>query len=130
MTHKGVIAGKPILLVASAGGSGRGSLTALEQMERFCDHTGARIFDRISVNRWNSDYKREAAHAAAKALAGGRRPGETVMHQRCKDDVDRPAFASRGGGTHASPIGCSVTGISRFQVRPRWPASDYEGPGS
>ena len=77
-TRKGVIAGKPVLLVASAGGSGRGSLTALEQMERFCDHTGASIFDRISVNRWNSDYKREAAYAAAKALAGGRRPGETV----------------------------------------------------
>jgi len=77
-THKGVIAGKPVLLVASPGGSGKGALTALQEMERFCDHTGAIVFDRISLNRWNSDYKRETAYAAAKALAGGRRPGETV----------------------------------------------------
>lgn len=69
---------KPVLLAASAGGSGRGTLTCLEQMERFCTHTGANVFDVISLNRWNADYKLEAAYQAARALAAGRRIGETV----------------------------------------------------
>jgi multimeric flavodoxin WrbA len=76
--YKGAIAGKPVLLVASPGGSGKGALTALEQMERFCDHTGATVFDRIAINRWNSDYKRETAYAAAKVIAGGRKVGGTI----------------------------------------------------
>jgi multimeric flavodoxin WrbA len=75
---KAALTGKPVLLVASPGGFGRGALTTLEQMERFCDHTGAKVFDYISVNRWNSDYKRETAYAAAKAIANGRRTGETI----------------------------------------------------
>jgi hypothetical protein len=32
-------------------------LSCLEQMDRFCRHTGAVIFDYIGINRWNSDYK-------------------------------------------------------------------------
>jgi hypothetical protein len=53
-------------------------LTCLEQMDRFCRHTGAVIFDYIGINRWNHDYKKAAAYAAAKAMAAGRRAGETV----------------------------------------------------
>ncbi|GHU57082.1 hypothetical protein AGMMS49975_21800 [Clostridia bacterium] len=53
-------------------------LTTLQQMERFCEHAGAIVFDYIMANRWNSDYKRDAAYYAAKALAGGRKIGETV----------------------------------------------------
>jgi multimeric flavodoxin WrbA len=69
---------KQVMLIASAGGTGNGLLTCLEQMDRFCRHTGAIIFDYIAVNRWNSDYKRVAARAAAAAIAGGRKNGETV----------------------------------------------------
>jgi multimeric flavodoxin WrbA len=72
------LSGKPVLLVASPGGSGNGLLTCLEQMDRFCRHTGAIIFDYIGINRWNSDYKRQAAYSAAKAMAEGRKHGETV----------------------------------------------------
>jgi len=64
--------GKPVILVASAGNSGHGLTPCLEQMERFCAHTGARVYDFIAVNRWNSDYKFEAAYSAAKAMASGR----------------------------------------------------------
>ena len=74
----GTLAGKPVLLVASPGGSGNGLLTCVEQMDRFCRHMGAVIFDYVGINRWNQDYKREAAYAAAKAMAGGRRAGETL----------------------------------------------------
>ncbi|GHU73932.1 flavodoxin family protein [Clostridia bacterium] len=76
--NKGVFAEKPILLVAVPGGSGNGALTCLEQMDRFCRHTSAVIYDTISVNRWNQDYKRVAVHAAAKAIASGRQAGATI----------------------------------------------------
>lgn len=68
----GALAGKPVLLVASAGGSGGGILTCLQQMERFCRHTGAEIFDYVGVNRWNGEYKKKAAYSAARAMAEGR----------------------------------------------------------
>jgi len=76
--EKGALAGKQILLIASPGGSGRGALTCLEQMERFCNQTSAVIFDYIAINRWNSDYKKEAVFAAAKAMASGRKAKETI----------------------------------------------------
>lgn len=76
--HEGALAGKPVLLAAVPGGSGNGLLPCLEQMNRFCMHTKAAVFDHIGVNRWNADYKRAAAYAAAKAMAEGRKPGETV----------------------------------------------------
>jgi multimeric flavodoxin WrbA len=74
----GGIAGKQCLLIASAGGSGNGITSALTQLERFCSHTNAVIFDYISINRWNNDYKRSAAYEAARAMAQGRKNGETV----------------------------------------------------
>lgn len=73
-----IMRNKQVLIIASAGGTGNGLLTCLEQMDRFCRHTGAAIFDYIGVNRWNSDYKRQAAKAAAYAMANGRKNGETV----------------------------------------------------
>ena len=75
---RSALSGKQALLVASPGGSGGGLLICLGQMERFCHHTGAAIFDYIGVNRWNSDYKKAAAYSAAKAMAEGRKAGATV----------------------------------------------------
>ena len=74
----GILSNKQVLIIAVPGGSGNGLLSCLEQMERFCRHTGAIIFDYIGVNRWNSDYKRIAAKSAAHALAMGRKNGDTV----------------------------------------------------
>jgi multimeric flavodoxin WrbA len=75
---KSAFAGKQALLVASPGGSGNGALSCLQQMERFCQHTGAAIFDHIGINRWNHNYKAKAAYEAAKAMAAGRTVGTTV----------------------------------------------------
>jgi multimeric flavodoxin WrbA len=69
---------KQVLILATPGGSGNGLLSCLEQMDRFCRHTGAIIFDYIGVNRWNSDYKKLAVKAAAYAIAIGRKNGDTV----------------------------------------------------
>jgi multimeric flavodoxin WrbA len=76
--EKGALAGKAVLLVASAGGSGNGLLSCLEQMERLCRHLRARIFDYIAVNRWNKEYKLAAISSAAKAIASGSLPDDIV----------------------------------------------------
>jgi multimeric flavodoxin WrbA len=70
--------GKQTLLIASAGGTGNGTVGCLQQMDRFCLHAGAIVFDDIAVNRWNKDYKGKAAYAAAKAIAEGRKNNDTV----------------------------------------------------
>ncbi len=75
---KEVLRNKQVLLIASAGGTGNGLLSCFEQLDRFCRHTGAIIFDYIGVNRWNNDYKQLAAQTAAYAMASGRKNGETV----------------------------------------------------
>jgi multimeric flavodoxin WrbA len=75
---KPAFSGKQVLLIASPGGSGNGMLSCLEQLDRFCRHTGAVIFDYIGINRWNNDYKKQAAFAAAKAMASGRKNGDTL----------------------------------------------------
>ena len=74
----GILSGKQILLVASPGGSGNGLVSCLDQMEQFCRHTGAVVFDFVGINRWNNDYKSMAAYAAARAMAEGRKAGETL----------------------------------------------------
>ena len=76
--QSGALAGKQVLLIASPGGTGNGMLTCLEQMDRFCRHTGAVIFDYIGINRWNNDYKGLAAYSAAEAMVQGRAVGKTI----------------------------------------------------
>ncbi|MHB1315727.1 MAG: flavodoxin family protein [Christensenellales bacterium] len=76
--QSGILHNKQAICIASAGGTGNGLLSCLEQMERFCRHTGAVVFDYIGVNRWNCDYKRQAAKEAAYAMASGRKNGDTI----------------------------------------------------
>jgi multimeric flavodoxin WrbA len=62
------LAGKPVIAVAAAGGSGGGLVSCLGGMERLIQHLRARQFDLVSVNRWNRDYKIRAISAAAAAM--------------------------------------------------------------
>ncbi len=62
------LAGKPVIAVAAAGGSGNGMITCLLSMERWIEHVRARKFDLIPVNRWSRDYKLAAIQAAAQAM--------------------------------------------------------------
>jgi multimeric flavodoxin WrbA len=59
---------KPVIAVAAAGGSGRGTVTCLLRMERWIQHLRARAFDLIPVNRWNKAYKLVAIRQAAQAM--------------------------------------------------------------
>lgn len=62
------LAGKPMIAVAAAGGSGNGSITCLASMERWIQHTRARMFDLIPVNRWSREYKLVAIQSAAQVM--------------------------------------------------------------
>jgi len=78
---KPAFSGKQVLLIASPGGSGNGMLSCLEQLDRFCRHTGAVIFDYIGINRWNNDYKKQTVFEAAKAMAKGRKNGDSILNE-------------------------------------------------
>ena len=79
--RQAALTNKPVLLVASAGGSGMDMLEPLMQMERFARHTGARVFDEIGINRWNQSYKGQAIYRAARAMAEGHAVGETIPYE-------------------------------------------------
>ena len=63
------LTGKQALLIASAGGSGKGLVNCLGQLERYGMNIRLKVFDMVGVNRWNQAYKRQAVFEAAKALA-------------------------------------------------------------
>lgn len=57
------------MLIACAGGTGRGTLECLEQLERGLTHMGMRAYDRISIVRYNKDYILPALVDAGKTYA-------------------------------------------------------------
>lgn len=64
-----VLAEKRCVLMACAGGTGRGSLECLMQLERGLSHMGMRVYDRISVVRYNKDYILPALENAGETYA-------------------------------------------------------------
>ena len=62
------LSGKPVIAVAAAGGSGRGTITCLLSMERWIEHVQARVFDLVPVNRWTRGHKLVSIRAAAQAM--------------------------------------------------------------
>lgn len=65
----GTLAGKPMLAVAAAGGSGNGTLSCLTEFERLAGHLGMKLLDAIPVKRYTKQYQLDAIEGAAKALA-------------------------------------------------------------
>lgn len=63
------LADKRCVLIACAGGTGRGSIECLTQFERGLGHMGMRVYDRISVVRYNKGYILPALPAAGRAYA-------------------------------------------------------------
>lgn len=52
-TQNHFLSEKRCVLMACAGGTGRGTLECLQQLERGLTHMGMRVYDRISVVRYN-----------------------------------------------------------------------------
>jgi multimeric flavodoxin WrbA len=63
------LAGKPIICIAAAGGSGNGCISCLVTMEKFVDHIKGEKFDFIGVTRRNREYKLKAIYEAARLMA-------------------------------------------------------------
>ena len=57
---------KRCVLIACAGGTGRGTPECLTQLERGLTHMSMRVYDRISVGRYNRDYILPALYEAGK----------------------------------------------------------------
>ena len=60
---------KRCVIMACAGGTGRGTLECLTQLERGLTHMGMRVYDRISVVRYNRGYLLPALAEAGKTYA-------------------------------------------------------------
>ena len=67
--HNHFLAQKRCVLIACAGGTGRGTSECLQQMERGLVHMGRRTYDRISVGRYNREYILPAIYDAGKTYA-------------------------------------------------------------
>ena len=68
-THNHFLRDKRCVLIACAGGTGRGTLECLTQLERGLTHMGMRAYDRIPVVRYNRDYMLPALCEAGKTYA-------------------------------------------------------------
>ena len=63
--------GKQVDLIAAAGGSGNGTVTALAEMEHWCRHVGAIPQERIGVTRYNREPMLAMICDAGKRLVRG-----------------------------------------------------------
>jgi multimeric flavodoxin WrbA len=63
-----ILENKPVLAIAAAGGSGNGTLTCLESMERLFKHVGAVIFDLIPITQKSRAYKIASIREGVKAM--------------------------------------------------------------
>ena len=68
-THNHSLAEKRCVLIACAGGTGRGSLECLQQLERGLTQMNMRVYDRVSVVRYNKAYILPALYEAGKTYA-------------------------------------------------------------
>ena len=62
------IAGKPVEIIAAAGGSGNGTITCLAEMETWCRHVQADVRERIAVTRFNREVMLDVITDAAARM--------------------------------------------------------------
>lgn len=67
--HNHFLRGKPCLLTACAGGSGRGAVECLRRMEETTSHLGMTALERLPVTRFNRSYMLTALCGAGEAFA-------------------------------------------------------------
>ena len=76
--QKSVLASKPTVCVAAAGGSGNGAVHCLGELERLVQHLGARPFDFIPVTKRSREYQLETIHDALVAMCTPTPPEQTM----------------------------------------------------
>jgi multimeric flavodoxin WrbA len=65
-------AGKPVHMIAAAGGSGNGTATALSEMQEWCRHVGANPCERIGVSRFSREPMMGVIRDAGARLVSGK----------------------------------------------------------
>jgi multimeric flavodoxin WrbA len=65
-------AGKPVFMLAAAGGSGNGTETCLFEMVAWCRHIGANPAERIAITNYSKDGMLPAVRAAGRNFAEGK----------------------------------------------------------
>ena len=78
--HNGLLRDKRCLLVACAGGTGRGVLECLTHLETTLGHMQVRAYDRLGVIRYNRDYMLPALEAAGAVYAERLATGFDMMY--------------------------------------------------
>ena len=63
--------GKKAIGIASAGGSGRGAVRALSNLENYMRRLGLEIFDLVPVTRFSKDHKLQMLEHASRRLVKG-----------------------------------------------------------
>jgi len=66
---KNILAGKPIICIAAAGGSGNGTISCLESMDRFVNHIRGIKYDFIGITRSSREYKLTTIKEATRSMA-------------------------------------------------------------
>lgn len=67
--HNGFLSGKPVFLATCAGGTGRGAIECLHNMEEMVCHMGMAVRDRVPVVRFNKEYMLPALETAGEQFA-------------------------------------------------------------
>jgi len=70
-TNGSAAAGKPIDIIAAAGGSGNGTAPCLAEMEQWCRHVDAIPKDRIGITKYNREAMLQAIEGSASRLVRG-----------------------------------------------------------
>ena len=75
---KSVLADKPTICVAAAGGSGNGAVHCLVEMEQLVKHLSARGFDYIPITQRTREYQLETIHDGLVAMCTPEPPKQTL----------------------------------------------------
>jgi len=76
--EKSLLADKPTVCVAAAGGSGNGAVRCLGELEQLVQHLGAKGFDFIPVTQRSREYQLETIHDALAAMCAPKPPQQTM----------------------------------------------------
>lgn len=75
---KSILADKPVVCIAAAGGSGHGAIHCLSEMERLVQRLGAVPFDYIPITQQTREYQIETIHDGLAAMCAPK-PVEQTM---------------------------------------------------
>lgn len=101
-----VLAGKPAIAIAAAGGSGGGAVHCLAEMERWLRQLGASPIDHIPVTQRSREYQLETIHDALVAMCtqepGARPPAAADAKKRTRAPRSSHSGRRRGGDKHGA----------------------------